>query len=458
MSSPYEPIGWRLEYSRLLLRQRHQSGDAGKRQPRQLHVADRAAPSCRTRSTRNCNLAENRVREGRVPADEQQGTDLRGRLTVEPDGPHPDGGSLGGPVLRFGVLVANHPPTAQCSDQRQLYARAHQLSPTRARHPGGHFRRPISGCRIHHAHTGPRRAGAGRRGISCPIGLPPTLVAPVNFYGASITLQNVRHVSLVLIGVRNSITFTVFNVVSDAILGTGGALPPALQFGQNNTQTGVGVATATAFRDHQSRRPPATRGPRPNSRPEARRPSVQLWNAGLTSISARPRSEDDRVGRCQLFAIRVARRTNSTSSSTVDASVTLTTPSRPALVRNLLRLHRQAVPAQSRPGVLLRQPAAQARDGLSRVRRAPERGLHRHHRRGRRGQDHDRAQSAREARSQQGGRGATSSARSSTPTIRCAWWRPRSGCAPKIVDKARPAAGAGGIPGLGVPAGKARPF
>jgi uncharacterized protein (PEP-CTERM system associated) len=73
-------------------------------------------------------------------------------------------------------------------------------------------------------------------------GLPPTLAAPVNFYGTSITLQNVESVSLVLIGVRNSVTFTVFNVVSDAISGQGSVLPPALQFGQNNTQTGAGVS------------------------------------------------------------------------------------------------------------------------------------------------------------------------------------------------------------------------
>jgi uncharacterized protein (PEP-CTERM system associated) len=72
-------------------------------------------------------------------------------------------------------------------------------------------------------------------------GLPPTLAAPVNFYGTSITLQNAQTVSLVLVGVRSSVTFTVFNVTSEAISGQGNELPPALQFGQNNTQTGVGV-------------------------------------------------------------------------------------------------------------------------------------------------------------------------------------------------------------------------
>jgi len=72
-------------------------------------------------------------------------------------------------------------------------------------------------------------------------GLPSTLAAPVNFYGTSISLQNAQTVSLVLIGVRNSVTFSVFNVVTDAISGKGDVLPPALQFGQNYTQTGAGV-------------------------------------------------------------------------------------------------------------------------------------------------------------------------------------------------------------------------
>jgi uncharacterized protein (PEP-CTERM system associated) len=72
-------------------------------------------------------------------------------------------------------------------------------------------------------------------------GLPPTLAAPVNFYGTQITLQNAQNLTYVIIGVRNAITFSLFNVKSEAIAGTGEVLPPALQFGQNNTQTGVGV-------------------------------------------------------------------------------------------------------------------------------------------------------------------------------------------------------------------------
>ncbi len=72
-------------------------------------------------------------------------------------------------------------------------------------------------------------------------GLPPTLAAPVNVYGTTISLQNTQSISLVLIGVRNSVTFTAFNVESSTIGGTGEALPPQFQIGQNNTQTGIGM-------------------------------------------------------------------------------------------------------------------------------------------------------------------------------------------------------------------------
>jgi len=73
-------------------------------------------------------------------------------------------------------------------------------------------------------------------------GLPPTLASPVSFYAPNSTLQQTATVSLVLIGVRNSLSFSLFNSKSEAISGTGDVLPPALQFGQNNTQTGGGVA------------------------------------------------------------------------------------------------------------------------------------------------------------------------------------------------------------------------
>jgi uncharacterized protein (PEP-CTERM system associated) len=73
-------------------------------------------------------------------------------------------------------------------------------------------------------------------------GLPPTLATPVNIFSAAILLQTSISASAVLIGLRNSLAFNVFYLKSDAISGTGSVLPPALQFGQNNTQTGGGVS------------------------------------------------------------------------------------------------------------------------------------------------------------------------------------------------------------------------
>jgi uncharacterized protein (PEP-CTERM system associated) len=73
-------------------------------------------------------------------------------------------------------------------------------------------------------------------------GLPPTLAAPVNIFAANVLLQTSGSVGAVLIGLRNSLAFNVFYLKSDAISGTGSVLPPALQFGQNTTQTGGGVS------------------------------------------------------------------------------------------------------------------------------------------------------------------------------------------------------------------------
>jgi len=89
---------------------------------------------------------------------------------------------------------------------------------------------------------GARRTPSVARAAAAETGLPPTLASPVSFYAPNTTLQQSATVSLVLIGVRNSLSFSIFNSKSEAISGTGAVLPPALQFGQNNTQTGGGVA------------------------------------------------------------------------------------------------------------------------------------------------------------------------------------------------------------------------
>jgi uncharacterized protein (PEP-CTERM system associated) len=72
-------------------------------------------------------------------------------------------------------------------------------------------------------------------------GLPPTLASPLNFYAQSITLQQTASLSAVWAGIRNALGFTLFNSRTDEISGTGSALPPVVQFGASNTQTGGGV-------------------------------------------------------------------------------------------------------------------------------------------------------------------------------------------------------------------------
>ena len=73
--------------------------------------------------------------------------------------------------------------------------------------------------------------------------LPSTLATPANFYATTLTLQDTANVSLVLIGMRNSVGFSVFYVKSQAISDAGNVLPPGFEeLGQNYTETGVGVS------------------------------------------------------------------------------------------------------------------------------------------------------------------------------------------------------------------------
>jgi uncharacterized protein (PEP-CTERM system associated) len=73
-------------------------------------------------------------------------------------------------------------------------------------------------------------------------GLPPTVATPVNIFAGNVLLQDSATASMVLIGVRNSVAFSLYYLRSESISGTGSTLPPALQFGNNNTQTGGGVS------------------------------------------------------------------------------------------------------------------------------------------------------------------------------------------------------------------------
>ena len=76
-------------------------------------------------------------------------------------------------------------------------------------------------------------------------GLSGTLFAPVNFFSTTFLEQTTERVSAVLLGVRNSITLTLFRVRSSTLTGQdsvlGSVFPGAFQFNQNNTQIGAGV-------------------------------------------------------------------------------------------------------------------------------------------------------------------------------------------------------------------------
>ena len=73
-------------------------------------------------------------------------------------------------------------------------------------------------------------------------GLPASLASPVNIFSGNVLLQTTLTAGAVLLGQRNSLAFNVYYTKSNAIAGTGSVLPPILQFSQNNTQKGGGVA------------------------------------------------------------------------------------------------------------------------------------------------------------------------------------------------------------------------
>lgn len=72
-------------------------------------------------------------------------------------------------------------------------------------------------------------------------GLPDTLLSPVTLYSQQILLQQQQTASLGLIGARNTIFFSVYNLRSEPITASGIALPPLLSQGNDNTQTGGNI-------------------------------------------------------------------------------------------------------------------------------------------------------------------------------------------------------------------------
>jgi len=73
-------------------------------------------------------------------------------------------------------------------------------------------------------------------------GLPATLQSPLNYYTEQILLIQQASATFTLLGVRNSLAFTVYNRKTEPIAGaTGVVLPPELAPQNNNTQTGGSI-------------------------------------------------------------------------------------------------------------------------------------------------------------------------------------------------------------------------
>ena len=247
-----------------------------------------------------------------------------------------------------------------------------------------------------------------------------------------------------LLGARNTILFTVYNVRSEPITASGVLIPPVPGINNDNTQTGGSIvwtnnltprvnltASVNGYRT-VSQQFAVSRLDAPGHRPDHVVDAAVGEDHGL-----RRRPLPGAAIRCRLRLQRGGRHCRRL----------LHLSSRQPDVRILLRPDRQAVPAQPGSDVLFRQPRPQARLRLPRVRALPERGLHRHHRRDRRRQDDDRARASRAARPDEGGRRAARqhparrrrhaarSGRRLRPsgqgrqTRRCCWPRSRRSCA-----------------------------
>lgn len=72
-------------------------------------------------------------------------------------------------------------------------------------------------------------------------GLSPTLTGPVNLYSEQALLQQSQSASIGLLGVRNTVLLTIFNVDTEPIAASGNPLPPALARATSNRQTGASL-------------------------------------------------------------------------------------------------------------------------------------------------------------------------------------------------------------------------
>jgi uncharacterized protein (PEP-CTERM system associated) len=72
-------------------------------------------------------------------------------------------------------------------------------------------------------------------------GLADVLTSPVPLYSQQIILHETQTVTAGLIGARNSVFLTIFNVRSEPIAGSGNPLPAPFAAGNDNTQTGMNL-------------------------------------------------------------------------------------------------------------------------------------------------------------------------------------------------------------------------
>ena len=153
----------------LRLRQRRY----GRRQPgqqRPLHAPDRPRHPVASDQSATAGVGTNRLRGQPVPGHEFPRDGLWRRLPMEPVGPHPVRGFLGGAVFWIVLRVSVQSPAAELGDQCQRDARSQQLSAGGAGHSGRHDRRPVPRCGLCHPHSGPCRARHRDRAVPGPNG------------------------------------------------------------------------------------------------------------------------------------------------------------------------------------------------------------------------------------------------------------------------------------------------
>jgi len=72
-------------------------------------------------------------------------------------------------------------------------------------------------------------------------GLPPVLTNALNLYSQQVFLQQSQTASVGLLGTRNTVVLTIFNVRSQPISASGNALTTPVDFGDNSRQTGISL-------------------------------------------------------------------------------------------------------------------------------------------------------------------------------------------------------------------------